>query len=36
MADKIQLRRDTAANWTAANPVLAAGETGLITENGKA
>lgn len=28
---KIQLRNDTAANWTAANPVLAAGEFG--TEN---
>lgn len=25
---KIQLRHDTAANWTAANPVLAAGEFG--------
>jgi hypothetical protein len=29
MATKIQLRRDTAANWTSVNPVLAAGETGL-------
>ena len=28
MADKIQLRRDTAANWTAANPTLAQGEEG--------
>ena len=26
---KIQLRRDTAANWTVANPVLAEGELGL-------
>ena len=26
MASKIQLRRDTAANWTAANPILAQGE----------
>lgn len=25
---KIQLRNDTAANWTAANPVLATGEFG--------
>ena len=29
MADIIQLRRDTAANWASANPVLAQGETGL-------
>ena len=28
---RIQLRRDTAANWTSANPVLAAGEVGLET-----
>ena len=27
----IQVRRDTAANWTSANPVLAAGEHGYIT-----
>lgn len=26
MADKIQIRRDTAANWAAANPLLAQGE----------
>ena len=26
MANKIQLRRDTAANWTVANPILAQGE----------
>lgn len=32
MANRIQVRRDTAANWTAANPVLAAGETGLETD----
>lgn len=25
----IQLRRDTAANWTAANPILARGEVGF-------
>jgi len=29
MADIIQLRRDTAANWASANPVLAQGEPGL-------
>jgi len=29
---RIQLRRDTAADWTAANPVLAAGEMGLETD----
>jgi len=29
LADRIQLRRDTAANWTAANPVLADGEIGI-------
>jgi hypothetical protein len=26
---RIQLRRDTAANWTAANPILLAGEIGV-------
>lgn len=31
----IQLRRDTAANWTSVNPVLAAGEPGLETDTGK-
>jgi hypothetical protein len=31
----IQLRRDTAANWTTTNPVLAAGETGYETDTGK-
>ena len=35
MASKIQLRRDTAANWTSANPVLASGEPGLETDTGK-
>lgn len=30
---KIQLRRDTAANWAAANPVLALGEPGWDTTN---
>jgi hypothetical protein len=34
MAVKIQLRRDTAANWTSANPVLAAGELGVETDTG--
>ncbi len=29
MADLIQLRRDTSANWASANPILAQGEIGL-------
>lgn len=29
---RIQLRRDTAANWTSANPTLAAGEMGVETD----
>lgn len=29
MAVQIQLRNDTAANWTSANPVLAQGEMGV-------
>ncbi len=28
----IQVRRDTAANWTSTNPTLAAGELGLETD----
>jgi len=32
MAVKIQLRRDTASNWTAANTVLALGEPGVETD----
>ena len=32
MAVKIQMRRDTAAAWTSANPTLAAGEMGLETD----
>ena len=32
MAIQIQLRNDTAANWTAANPILAQGEVGLETD----
>jgi hypothetical protein len=31
----IKLRRDTAANWTSANPTLAAGEQGFETDTGK-
>ncbi len=31
----IQLRRDTAANWTTANPVLAAGEVGIESDTAK-
>lgn len=30
----IKFRRDTAANWTTANPVLAAGEVGLESDSG--
>lgn len=36
MANKIQLRRDSAANWAAFNPVLADGELGIDTTNGYA
>ncbi len=32
MAIRIQLRRDTAANWVSANPVLRAGEIGIETD----
>lgn len=32
MATQIQLRRDTAAAWTAANPILASGEIGIETD----
>jgi len=32
MANKIQLRRDTAASWTSANPILAQGELGIETD----
>lgn len=34
MTTLIQFRRDTAANWTSANPVLASGELGLVTDTG--
>ena len=32
MAIRIQLRRDTAANWSSVNPVLATGEVGIETD----
>ena len=32
MAIRIQLRRDTAANWVSANPALLAGEIGIETD----
>lgn len=32
MAVQIQLRNDTAANWTSANPTLAVGEIGIETD----
>lgn len=32
MANRIQYRRDTAVNWTAANPILALGEPGFETD----
>jgi hypothetical protein len=32
---KLQVRRDTAANWTSANPTLSAGEHGFETNTGK-
>ena len=35
MADIIQIRRDTASNWTAANPILAQGEFGVETNTSK-
>lgn len=35
MAQQIQLRRGTAAAWTAANPVLAEGELGIETDTAK-
>jgi len=34
MPIQIQLRRDTAANWTSVNPVLAQGEIGLELDTG--
>jgi len=35
MAVQIQLRNDTAANWTSANPVLAQGEMGIENDTDK-
>tara|TARA_R110001632_G_scaffold74788_1_gene170755 strand:- start:2185 stop:2586 length:402 start_codon:yes stop_codon:yes gene_type:complete len=35
MADIIQIRRDTASNWTSANPTLAQGELGAETDTSK-
>lgn len=35
MTTRIKLRRDTSANWTTNNPILAAGEPGLETDTGK-
>lgn len=35
MATQIQHRRGTASEWTAANPVLAEGELGLVTDTGR-
>lgn len=35
MTTRIKLRRDTAANWNTANPVLALGEAGYDTTNNK-
>lgn len=35
MASKIQLRRDTAANWTSVNPTLSQGELGYETDTDK-
>lgn len=32
---ELQYRQDTAANWTAQNPVLAAGEPAYETDTGK-
>lgn len=32
MPQKIQVRRDTAANWVSANPILASGEPGYETD----
>lgn len=34
MADKIQIRRDTAAQWALVNPVLASGEFGIVQDPG--
>lgn len=35
VAKRLQLRHDTAANWTARNPVLLAGEIGIETNTNR-
>ena len=35
MSVRIQLRRDTAANWASTNPTLTQGEPGLETDTGR-
>jgi hypothetical protein len=35
LATKIQVRRDTSANWTSEDPVLAAGEFGFESDHGR-
>lgn len=35
MAVQIQLRNDTASNWTAEDPILAQGEMGIESDTGK-
>lgn len=35
MATRLQLRRDTATNWTSANPILLEGEMAVETDTGK-
>lgn len=35
MADRIQIRRDTAANWTTVNPTMAQGEIGWETDSSR-
>lgn len=34
MANRIQVRRDTAANWASVNPVLGQGEHGYVLDTG--
>ena len=36
MVARIQIRRDTAADWTSVNPVLSAGEIGYESDTDKA
>jgi hypothetical protein len=35
VAKRVQLRHDTAANWTSANPPLLAGEIGIETDTNR-